>query len=199
MIKPSEALTELAFVEQAIASGRAWLQQLDQRQQILVRILDDATTPNLATSIPTTIEVAKPTPTRTVWLGYVYRGEVKQFASEIDLYLSLLRRLWADFPDKRTFMADVIGRFGRTRRYVATSRAALFVGKPDNWIRAHSREFCEGWYCDENLNHERKVTILRAAIQSAGLSYGQEARLIMRKTEVLWAPGTPSHGQPKPT
>ncbi|MCM8662270.1 hypothetical protein, partial [Accumulibacter sp.] len=105
------------------------------------------------------------------WIGsgLEYRGQMSVHWHYIDIHIDLLRRLWAEFPERRGAMAKAIGRFGTTRTYVAKTVAELFPGQPMAWAQRYSRTLMEGWYVDTNLNRERMRRILPAAVRAAGL------------------------------
>jgi hypothetical protein len=88
-----------------------------------------------------------------------------------------LRKLWIDFPEKREAMADAMGRYGTTRRYVAQTREALFAAQDRAFAINNSRLLADSWYIDTNLNQERKRCLMRVATQACGLVWGKDIQV----------------------
>lgn len=102
----------------------------------------------------------------------------------IDIHAVLLRRLWTDFPERCEAMAAAMGVHGTTRAYVARTREELFPGHAPAWATRYSRTLVDGRYLDTNLGRERMRRILPAAVQAAGLAWGQDVKAHWRATPV---------------
>jgi hypothetical protein len=61
---------------------------------------------------------------------------------------------------------------GRTRRYIATSPELLYPDRED--LRDLHELLPGGWLVSTNLNNPLKGTIVRAACEVAGLSFGRD-------------------------
>jgi len=174
--RPRLALHELDRVEGAIKASSDWLASLHSRREALIQELDDLTRP----PAPKESTPCK----RVITRGFEYRGQIHTKWSFIDIHVDLLKRLWTDFPERREPMAKAVSWYGNTRSYVARSPEALFRGKAPGWARMHSRELLDGWYVDTNLNLERMRRIIPAAVQAAGLRWGQDVQTFWRRTEL---------------
>jgi hypothetical protein len=174
--RPRLALHELEQTELAIKISSEWLTSLYSRREALIKEVDDFTRPP---------ELGEPAPVkRVIPRGFEYRGKIYTKWSFIDIHVDLLKCLWTDYPERREAMAEAVSYFGNTRAYVARSPEALFQGRAASWARKHSRELMAGWYVDTNLNPERMRRIIPAAVQAAGLRWGQDVRTFWRRTEL---------------
>ena len=107
-------------------------------------------------------------------VGVVYRGASTRHWTYIAIYMDTLRRLWADFPEKRDAMAEALGRYGNTRAYIARSLSDLFKGQSTDWARGHSRTLVADWLVDTNLSGRRIRSLLPVAVKAAGLQWGSD-------------------------
>lgn len=169
-------MQELTQIENAIPASLQWLATLKGRREALTEELDRITRPQ-----PTA--VATP-PMKTIGPGLAYRGAMTRHWNYIDIHIDLLRKLWAEFPDRRDEMAKTMGSRELTRRYVAKTRADLFPGQPEAWAQRYSRMLVDGWYVDTNLNRERMRRILPPAVAAAGLRWGQDVKTYWRPTQI---------------
>jgi hypothetical protein len=122
--------------------------------------------------------------THTIHRGFEYRGDVVTRWTYIDIYLEIVRRLWKDHPDQRDAMAAAMASRGTVRCYIAKERAALFPGRPADWVKRHSAALIDGWYVDTNLSTERMRVVLPAAVGATGMKWGTDVRVYWRKTIV---------------
>lgn len=194
IIYPNELLNEVELYEQLIemASKLPWLtpsllKTFEGLRDDRLAALDELTRPprkNIMALLAEKIAAYKSQPkivTREpVRIGYQYGGEFISCTCCLDIWRKLLRKLWIDYPEKREIMAASAKRFGWNRKYVASERKSLFVGKDDRWIRGHSRELVDGWYMDINVNPERIQKILPAMVSSAGLRWEEDVVVTWR-------------------
>jgi hypothetical protein len=120
---------------------------------------------------------------KTIGPGLEYMGVMTLHWYYIDIYIDLLQRLWASFPEKRDQMAAAIAYCGRTRPYVARSQIELFPGQSLRWIEKHSRLLMPGWYIDTNLSRERMCRILPVAVEAAGLKWRVDVKVYWYPTK----------------
>ena len=170
----SFSLQELEQIETTIQASERLLATLHGRRDALTAELDRITRPQAV--------VARVVPKTTIGPGLEYRGVMVVHWSYIDIHTDLLRRLWTEFPERREAMAAAMGAHGATRAYVAKTREVLFPGQTPAWALRYSRMLVEGWYVDTNLNRERMRRILPAAVQAAGLKWGQDVKAYWRAT-----------------
>ena len=168
-------IQELTQIETAIQASLQLLAILNDRRGALTAELDRITRPPPAVSKP---------PLKTIGPGLEYRGTLARHWNYIDIHIDLLRRLWIEFPDRRESMANDMGRYGKTRAYVAQTLDELFPGQPKAWARRYSRKLVDGWYVDTNLNRERMRRVLPAAVAAAGLTWGKDVKAYWRPTQV---------------
>lgn len=161
-LTPEEMLRELSLTEAAIAQTESFLQLMTQRRGELTATLERLTSP-------------EPQPARCVFgPGYVYRGTFYSVINATWLYVALMRKLWADYPDRRQLIANAMAAHGRVRCFVASTRPQLFPGRPAEFAEKHSIGLGDGWFLDTNLNTEAKQTLLHAALEACGLRPGQD-------------------------
>ena len=110
--------------------------------------------------------------------GYVYLGQFERHFSFIDLHLALLKRLFADYPEKAGAIIKSVQNVGRSRRYLSPDPGALFEEKDSAWIAKHSRSLINGLYVDTNLNRIQMRRVLGAAIRGAGPVNHQDVLII---------------------
>lgn len=176
---PNDLLHELNQLNCAIGSSENLLGTLKSRRDAIERIVDEITRPS--------VQQARP-PRRPIFRGFEYSGKYTSASTYIDLHLGVLRKVWADFPEKRDAIAQAFGRIGYSRRYIAKDRSELFEGKSAWWIQQHSIEFCEGWYADTNINLERIRRLLPIAVRVAGLKWGTDFVIYWNPTFVTVNP-----------
>jgi hypothetical protein len=164
-------LQELEQIERAIAAAQDCVATLQLRRELLTGELDRITRP------------APPAP-KIIGPGFRYRGETVRAWSAIDIHADLLRRLWTDFPERREAMARALGARGYSRAYVARSAAQLFPGRPAAWTSKFRRPLVEDWLIDTNLNRPRIATLLRVAVATACLTWGEDVQIYWRATRV---------------
>jgi hypothetical protein len=172
-ISPVLALHELDRIEPLIAAAEQHLALLRHRQAALIDGLEAATAPE---------QVRPPPPP---WMpsgmpGFEFKGERSYRSAYIDIYLSLLRRLWIEFPERRVSMATSMASYGTSRRYVARTRGDLFQQKSERWVLDNSRSLVDGWYVDTNLNLERLRHLVPAAVRGSGLEWGVDVKVYWR-------------------
>jgi len=104
---------------------------------------------------------------------YTMFGQVHVADSLRDVLVHVLDELHKAKPG---FLDRVRG--GRSRPYVARSRAALFPGSPhlaDN--DSHSRQLSSGWYVDVNNGEGAMKNIIEQACEAAGVQFGKDVVL----------------------
>lgn len=172
---PESVLIELCQIEAATSGVEAALKYLNARQKILENQLNELTRPSVSPP------PKKPT---LIHCGFEYRGKIERRWYCIEVHLDLLKKLWADFPEKRDDMAAAMRSYGTSRTYVATTPEGLFLNKHTNWARQHCRRLTDGWYADSNINVERMRRIIPAAVRAAGLQWGKDVRAFWRPTHI---------------
>lgn len=170
----SVSLRELEEIERALQALKDCERSLGSRRDLLMGHLDEATKPEI--SVP-----ARPSGMRK---GYVLLGKHEPCYYDIDLYAGVIGELWSRFPEKREAMAAAAASCGNYRPYIAKSRAALFPNYPAYRAFRFSRELCEGWYLDTNMNATRMERILPPLVRAAGLAWGKDVVLYWRDTTV---------------
>lgn len=173
--QPQFPIQELEQIECAIQVSQQWLETLARRREMLTAELERVTCPEAASVKPAT---------KVVGPGLEYRGSIFTHWSYIDIHIDLLRRLWADFPDRRELMASAMASRGTSRRYAAKTLGELFPGHTSAWAQRYSRVLVDGWYVDTNLNRERMRRILPAAVAAAGLQWGKDVKAYWRPTRI---------------
>lgn len=168
-------IQELEQIDSAIQASQEWLSTLMGRRDALTAELERITRPQV-TSNATVM---------TIGPGLEYKGEMSAHWNYIDIHIDLLRRLWADFPERREAMAKAMAHCGTTRSYVAKSFTDLFPGRSATWARRYSRTLVEGWFVDTNLNCERMCKILPYAVKAAGLEWGKDVKPYWHRTKVI--------------
>ncbi|MDP1682976.1 MAG: hypothetical protein Q8L39_14540 [Burkholderiales bacterium] len=166
---------ELEQTESAIQALQEWLATLNGRREMLTAELERITCPQ---------PVIAKAPIKMIGPGLEYQGAMTMHWNYIDIHIDLLRRLWADFPDRREAMAKAMGCYGTTRAYVAMTLTDLFPGQPTAWAKRYSRTLVDNWYVDTNLNRERMRRILPAAVKAAGLKWGEDVKTYWRRTQI---------------
>ena len=171
---PEILMLELDKLEKAISDVNHVLDDFSRRKGEIFAVLETITRP-----------IAKcfsASSTKDIYRGYVYKGRYHSHWSYTDLYLSLLGKVLAEHPDRAVAIAQELARYGTSRTYLAKKPELLFSGKTPSWIAKHSKEICDGWFVDTNLNLERMKTLLPVAVKAAGLNWGREAMVFWRKT-----------------
>ena len=110
--------------------------------------------------------------------GYVYLGQFERHLRVIDLHRALLKRLFADYPEKAEAIIKSVQNVGRSRRYLSHDPSALYEEKDSAWIAKYSRPLINGLYVDTNLNRIQMRRALGAAIRGAGLVNHQDVLII---------------------
>lgn len=167
-------MRELEQIEAAIDTARSWLATLQGRKDALTAELDRITKPVQGHDAKS----------KVIGPGVEYRGTMYGQWNYIDIHITLLRKLWTDFPEQRESMARAVGLCGNTRAYVAKTRQGLFPGQSQTFAERHSRALVDGWYLDTNLNRERMRRILPAAVRAAGLRWDEDVRVYWHATTV---------------
>lgn len=155
-----------------------------QRDDIAV-VIDNLTRPARIQSPPQTRKLLQ--------RGFIFHGQYKPQWYLLDLYLSVLRRLHEELPDKWEQVVAALKSRSYTRSYLAKDRAGLFSGKSQAWAEKHSTKLCQGWYADTNLNAERIRCLLPTAVRAAGLKWNEDVRVIWSSSYVTVqadSPGT---------
>lgn len=162
---PNHLLLEAEQICRAIAASEVYMKTLAAKRDEIMDTLDTLTRPPLLPQAPVR---------RTVRRGFEYFGDHTRRPNYLSIYLSLLGRLWQDFPEKREQIAHEVGRMGYSRRYIAQDRMALFTRMSEAWTIKYSRKLCDGWYVDTNVNRKQIHTILHRAVTAAGLKWGTD-------------------------
>lgn len=173
--QPQFQLQELEQIESAMQASLRWLETLHGRREALTVELERFTRPQNSASKSSTTMIGP---------GVEYRGAMSAHWNFIDIHIALLRRLWNDFSDRREAMAKAMRSCGITRVYVAKSPADLFPDQSTTWVQRHSRPLVHGWYADTNLNRERMGRILPAAVDAAGLKWGNDVKVYWQSTPI---------------
>lgn len=164
-----------------IRQCRAIVRQLAGRQRSLFTTLDAATRPEspLTTQVTSTAIPVSPLPTATVPAqairsGYTYRGEAVSTFYAVDTYVSLLKRLWIDFPDRRPQVRAALNSSATTRFGIAESTAALFPAQSALWRYGKARRIDENAFVDINLSNVTKRIRLRKAVAAVCLEWKRD-------------------------
>ena len=173
--QPQFPIEELEEIDAVINASERLIATLQRRRETMAADLERITRPTMAALLPVK---------RKIGPGLAYKGAVTQHWNFIDIHIDLLRRLWLDFPEQRAAMAEAVSKYGSTRRYVATSREALFPGQMSWFAVKHSRQLVDGWYVDTNLGRERMSRILPAAVKVVGLTWGIDVQTYWRPTVI---------------
>ncbi|RYZ84717.1 MAG: hypothetical protein EOP06_17580 [Proteobacteria bacterium] len=168
---PSLLLEELEQVEATLHACEKLPNALQKRHKLLVEKLDRLTAPQIAHPLISP---------KIIIRGYEYRGVYFPCGSSIDIYSSLLKSFWNDFPGQREALATAISACGTLRKYVARSPNDLFTGKLNDWVDRHCQAFTDGWYLDTNLNDAQKHRILMAATKFLKLRWGHDVKVNWR-------------------
>ncbi len=167
-------MLELDKLEKAISDVNHVLDDFSRRRGEIFAVLETITRP-IAKCFSASI-------TKDFSRGYVYKGRHYSHWSYTNLYLSLLGKVLTEHPEKALAIAQELACYGTSRTYLAKQPELLFSGKTPSWIAKHSKEICDGWFVDTNLNLERMKTLLPVAVKAAGLHWGKEVRVFWRKT-----------------
>lgn len=112
---------------------------------------------------------------RAVELEYVLLGDRRHEFNRINLLVNVLRALDERDPD---FLRRFSRESGRTRKYVAASRADLYPGKER--LSRFATELRPGWWVGTNYSAKEIEGILRKACRVAGLKWGMDLVVIDR-------------------
>lgn len=167
-------IEEFDFVETSLQSLRPLVKLLEERQAVLIEMLDRETRPDEP--------LTRTKLMRSVARGFWYKGTVTQCDYAIDVYIGILRRLWVEYPTLRGAMARALSRKGRTRTYVATTSSGLFRDQTEEWAGRHCRVLADDWYVDTNLNPQQMRKLLCAAVQAVGLKWGKDVKAVWNST-----------------
>lgn len=154
----------------------ALIQTLTKQRNDIVQVIDNLTRPATPLAAPQTKKLLQ--------RGFFFHGQYKSQWYLRDLYLSVLRKLYEEFPEKWDQVVEALKSRSYTRSYVAKERAELFSGKNQAWTEKHSTKLCEGWYADTNLNAERIRSLLPTAVRAAGLKWNEDVRVIWSNSYV---------------
>lgn len=121
-------------------------------------------------------EQPRSAPPRLVYIpcGFTYRNLECTAIEKIDIHKALMRHLIEDFPDRLDDLLRTLHSIGRSRKYLTRDRSDLFAAKAPEWVLRHSTELLEGWYVDTNLCESMMDRILREAVRSVGLKWGED-------------------------
>jgi negative regulator of replication initiation len=108
------------------------------------------------------------------------RGRVSAAANLKDAYRSLLEQLADADPE---FLQKFSREKGRSRRFVAQSREALYATSP-HLAKDHAKPLRDGWYFDTNLSAEQVAQRARIAARVCGLLYGRDVRILENLKEI---------------
>ncbi|MCX7886458.1 MAG: type I restriction enzyme HsdR N-terminal domain-containing protein [Verrucomicrobiae bacterium] len=102
----------------------------------------------------------------------ILRSRAFPFRNAKEAMLIVLRELAKDDPNFLLRLSQHPDIHGRKRRYVARRPEELYPDRED------LRELCEplpgGWFVSTNLNNVQKMTIIKAAAEVAGLTFGKD-------------------------
>jgi hypothetical protein len=87
-------------------------------------------------------------------------------------------------------MANAMSSGGRSRAYVALSRAGLFQDQTQTWAEQHSRPLMAGWFIDTNLSRSQIQKLLTVAVDAAGLEWGKDVQVYWRASEIRLDPSS---------
>jgi len=100
----------------------------------------------------------------------VIKGKTLRYANAKEAMVIILRELAQTDP---LFLQRCNQRSefsGRKRHYIAQSVDDLYPGRPD--LRGYNEQLPGGWYVATNLNNQLKRSIIKAASEVAGQTYG---------------------------
>lgn len=165
---PNHLLHEADQISAAIATAEAYMATLTTKRAEIFCTLENLTRPVCASPAQERAFIRR---------GFVYLGDIFRSPTYLAIYLSVLKRLWMSFPEKRDAMAKEVSRSAYSRRYLARDRNALFSGMSGEWTLQHSTLLCEGWYADTNVNKQQIRKILSRAVSAAGLKWDEDVRV----------------------
>ncbi|MEM7031534.1 MAG: type I restriction enzyme HsdR N-terminal domain-containing protein [Chloroflexota bacterium] len=117
------------------------------------------------------------TSAKTKSFGFELFGQYHQAKSGYALLINLfeeLSKLDPTFPER--FAA--LPKHGRTRRYLAKTPRELFPERPD-LVKKNFHQLTSGWWIGGNLSTQSIGTIIKMACDVAGLSYGDEIKVLL--------------------
>jgi hypothetical protein len=182
-VPPDCLLSELDEITAIIANTKNILCLAEQREKQLMAALDCLTVPPIPLplaamkrkTIATPIASVCPSGSATgdkLKRGYDYRGETVRCYKENEIWIGVMTRLLQDFPDKQAAIQQALKLRGRKRIYLARSPMDLFPGKGYEWIKDKYVPIQGGWFVDKNFAGDRLISLVRAAIEAVGLTWG---------------------------
>lgn len=172
---PEHLLREWDELDALINLSEDLLQHLKVKRSLVEASIDELTRPLENTTCGNYPQpdsrAVKP---KLIPRGFEYRGERFSTGDKIDIQKAVLGRLLQDYPEKAETMLSELHSIGRTRKYLARDRSALFRNKPPEWVRQYSKHIGDGWYMDTNLSESMMRRILKVAVQSAGLTWDKD-------------------------
>jgi hypothetical protein len=107
-------------------------------------------------------------------IRYSIRGMVRSADDATKAMISILSELSRDDP---LFFEALSGKVrGRTRHHLARTPADVYPRRPD--LRRYVKPLGDGWFIGVNIANREKVKILREACKLAGLTYGNDVRMM---------------------
>ncbi len=100
----------------------------------------------------------------------VIKGETLRYVNAKEAMVIILRELARADPSFLQRCSQRSEFNGRKRRYIAQSVDDLYPDRPD--LRRCNEQLPGGWYVATNLNNQLKKSIIKAASEVAGLTYG---------------------------
>lgn len=164
-LDPQSLLNEFEQIEVAIADCGRVLKTLLARHAYILPVLDLATQP-MTPRAPLTQR------------GFEFRGRVVHTKSFIDLYIFLLREIFAAYPHSREEIALAVARLGHSRRYISKNRMELFSSKDASWVSQHSAKLVDGWYVDTNLSQKTMADLIREVVRVARIVPGRDFQIL---------------------
>ena len=157
-----KCLIELDQLESRTAAIRGTLIGMEKRIDHLYQELDAFTAP---LSIKTM-------GFNNLQRGVFYKGEFVTCRYLIDIHLTVMKKLFIDYPDMRDDMARAVSSAGLYRKYIAKDSSKLYDFRR---LERFARPLVNGWFIDTNITSpERIERILTLALQAVGLEWGKD-------------------------
>jgi hypothetical protein len=137
----------------------------------IVKFLSNLILPSTAFTSP--VPSPEPNPKQHVTLAI--KGKQYRLANAKQAMVRLLRELAktdSTFFQRCSQHKDF---HGRKRNYIARSIDELYPDRPD--LRDYNEPLPDGWFVATNLNNQLKKTIIKAATEVAGLSFGKDVNV----------------------
>lgn len=102
----------------------------------------------------------------------ILRGKSYPYANAKAGYITALSMLAEADPTFLQRLSQHPFCSGRKRQYIAKTPQEMYPDRPDLWDKHEAAG--DGWLIATNLNNQLKKTVLRAAAEVAGLSFGHD-------------------------